>query len=271
MNSSVSAGVVARLDTARQRCRRVAHPCRAGRSRRARAASAPSACRGPSRSSARRWSRCGRRAARRGRARPSVGETSRPSVNAWIHVRSAMPSRCASSSSARRWSMCEWTPPWETRPSRCTSPPALARAPERRDERLVLEERCRRRSRGSRAGSPGRARGRSRSSGGRPRSCPSARREARRPRPRRRACVCGYSAHSRSNTGVVGELDRVPRTRRRAAPPVEDDERYERERAAASHIATNESMSSDAPPTSAPSTSGCASSSAAFSGFTEPP
>ena len=67
------------------------------------------------------------------------------------------------------------------------------------------------------------------------------------------------------------EVDRVPRTGRRAAPPVEDDERYERERAAASHIATNESISSEAPPTSAPSTSGCASSSAAFSGFTEPP
>ena len=29
----------------------------------------------------------------------------------WIHVRSGIPSRSASSSSARRWSMCEWTPP----------------------------------------------------------------------------------------------------------------------------------------------------------------
>ena len=71
--------------------------------------------------------------------------------------------------------------------------------------------------------------------------------------------------------GRRGELDGVPGTRRRAAPAVEDDERYERERAAASHIATNESTSSDAPPTSAPSTSGCAISSAAFSGLTEPP
>jgi hypothetical protein len=67
------------------------------------------------------------------------------------------------------------------------------------------------------------------------------------------------------------QLDRVSRTRRRAAPAVQDDERYERERAAASHIAANESISSDAPPTSAPSTSGCAISSAAFSGFTDPP
>ena len=66
------------------------------------------------------------------------------------------------------------------------------------------------------------------------------------------------------------ELDGVPRTRGRTAPPVEDDERYERERAAASHIATNESMSRDAPPTSAPSTPGCASSSSAFSGLTDP-
>ena len=67
------------------------------------------------------------------------------------------------------------------------------------------------------------------------------------------------------------ELDRVPGARRREAPAVEDDERYERVRAAARHMATNESISSEAPPTSAPSTSGCSSSSAAFSGFTEPP
>ena len=38
----------------------------------------------------------------------------------------------------------------------------------------------------------------------------------------------------------VGELDRVPRPRRGAAPAVEDDERYERERAAAWHIAAND-------------------------------
>src|SRR5436305_5449039 len=65
----------------------------------------------------------------------------------------------------------------------------------------------------------------------------------------------------------VRELDRVAGTGRRAAPAVKDDERYE----AARQIATNESTSSDAPPTSAPSTSGCASSSAALSGFTDPP
>ncbi len=73
----------------------------------------------------------------------------------------------------------------------------------------------------------------------------------------------------------VGELDRVARARRRDPPAVEDHERDERERhvaaAAASHIAANESIASDAPPTSPPSTSGCANSSAAFSGLTEPP
>ena len=65
----------------------------------------------------------------------------------------------------------------------------------------------------------------------------------------------------------VRELDRVARPGRSAAEAVEDDERYE----AARHIAANESTSSDAPPTSAPSIAGCASSSAAFSGLTEPP
>ena len=70
----------------------------------------------------------------------------------------------------------------------------------------------------------------------------------------------------------LGQLDPIPRAWGRAAPPVEDDERYERDsRAAVSQIAVNDSTSSEAPPTRAPSTSGCASSSSAFSGFTEPP
>jgi hypothetical protein len=54
----------------------------------------------------------------------------------------------------------------------------------------------------------------------------------------------------------LGELDRVPRSGRRDAPAVEDDEGYEGIRAAVSHIAFKEPASSDAPPTSAPSTSG---------------
>ena len=67
------------------------------------------------------------------------------------------------------------------------------------------------------------------------------------------------------------KLDCVARPRRSAPPAVEDDERYERMADAASQISANDSTSSDAPPTSAPSTPGCARSSSAFSGFTEPP
>ena len=52
--------------------------------------------------------------------------------------------------------------------------------------------------------------------------------------------------------GRVGELHGIPRPGRRAAPAVEDDERYE----AASQIAAKDSTSREAPPTSAPSTSG---------------
>jgi hypothetical protein len=71
--------------------------------------------------------------------------------------------------------------------------------------------------------------------------------------------------------GCVRELDSVPRPRRRAAPAVEDDERYERIRAADWQIAVKESTSREAPPTSAPSTAGSDRISSAFSGLTEPP
>ena len=76
--------------------------------------------------------------------------------------------------------------------------------------------------------------------------------------------------------GRVRELDRVARPRRREPPAVEDDEDDELRHACtacapARQIASNDAASSDAPPTSAPSTSGCARSTAAFSGFTEPP
>jgi hypothetical protein len=46
------------------------------------------------------------------------GRTSRPSVKAWIHVFSG-----ANRSRARRWSMCEWTPPYDTSPRRWTLRP----------------------------------------------------------------------------------------------------------------------------------------------------
>src|SRR5688500_12841483 len=76
--------------------------------------------------------------------------------------------------------------------------------------------------------------------------------------------------------GRPRELDAVPGAGRREPPAVEDRERDEREpvRAhvtAARQIAANDSGSSEAPPTSAPSTAACAISSAAFSGLTEPP
>ena len=78
------AAVVARLHGG-DRDRPRARP-RRPRSRGARARCGPSACRGPSRSSGRPRSRCGRPAARRGRRTAECGDTSRPSVNAWIHV-----------------------------------------------------------------------------------------------------------------------------------------------------------------------------------------
>ena len=67
-----------------------------------------------------------------------------------------------------------------------------------------------------------------------------------------------------------GQLDGVPGAGWSEAPAVEDDERYERE-AAIWHRLEKDAGSSDAPPTSAPSMSGWPSSSAAFSGLTEPP
>src|SRR5262249_24612742 len=66
-----------------------------------------------------------------------------------------------------------------------------------------------------------------------------------------------------------GELDRVARADGCAAPAVQDHKRYERE--PARPMAANESGWSEAPPTRAPSIEGCASSSSALSGFTEPP
>src|SRR4051812_49780436 len=67
----------------------------------------------------------------------------------------------------------------------------------------------------------------------------------------------------------VRQLDGIAWTGRRAAPPVEDDERYEW--GAARQIAREERTSSGAPPASAPSASLCASSSPGLSGLTGPP
>ena len=163
--------------------------------------------------------------------------------------------------------MCEWTPPWETSPSRCTSPPR-SRARECADQRLVLEERAV----SDRAvhalqvleenpagadrqvadlGVPHLTR---RQPDGLPRGLQ-----------RRVRVVAPEPVEDRR----AREVDRVAGAGRRAAPAVEDDERYEVE--AARQIAAKESGSSEAPPTRAPSIAGWASSSAAFSGLTEPP
>ena len=209
---------------------------------------------------ARRRSRSGRAAARRGRGRPSCGETSRPSVNAWSHVFSG-----ANRSSAFTWSMCEWTPPWETRPEQVDVPAALERRRAARGSRRT----SRPRSTCSRASDPGRAAGpqpivRWPTSelpicpGGSPAASPDA-----------SSVGCGNVAPQPVEDRRVRELDRVSRAGRGAAPPVEDDERYEGK--LRRQIAAKESTSSEAPPTSAPSTPGWPRSSAALSGLTEPP
>jgi hypothetical protein len=75
----------------------------------------------------------------------------------------------------------------------------------------------------------------------------------------------------------VGQRDRVARTLRRQAPPVEDDQAdggdgaHRAAPAARSTMRAKDSGSRLAPPTSAPSTSGSASSSSALSGLSEPP
>ena len=82
--------------------------------------------------------------------------------------------------------------------------------------------------------------------------------------------------HEVVEDGRSREVDGIARAGRRDPPAVEDHQRDERQpraahRSAARQIAANDSASSEAPPTSAPSIAGCAISSAAFSGFTEPP
>ena len=168
--------------------------------------------------------------------------------------------------------MCECTPPCETSPSRWTSRALV----ERRLQRGVLEE-------GpvlDRAVDPLQVL--VEHAAGADRQVPDlgvahlAGREADRlaRRLQGRVRVLGPEA---VEDGRLGQVDRVPRPWRRAAPAVEDDERYEarlrslRTARAAWQIAVNDSTSSEAPPTSAPSTAGCPRSSAAFSGLTEPP
>ena len=168
--------------------------------------------------------------------------------------------------------MCEWTPPYETRPRRWTSPP---RSRARRKTSVSTSLRANEPSATARFT---RARSWSRilpdpivrwptsefpiCPDGSPTASPDCRqRGVRIPR------------HERVEDGCVGELDGVPRAGRGDPPAVEDDEADGRQAASAParQIASNDWTSSDAPPTSAPSTSGSDRSVAAFSGFTEPP
>ncbi len=90
---------------------------------------------------------------------------------------------------------------------------------------------------------------------------------------RRRECRVRVPLPESVEHRRAGELDGVPWPRRRNPPAVEDDEAdgLQATSAAARQIASNDVTSSDAPPTSAPSTAGCPRSTAALSGFTEPP
>ena len=71
--------------------------------------------------------------------------------------------------------------------------------------------------------------------------------------------------------GRIRERYRIARARLGQPPTVEDDEGERGNRHAALTIAANSVGSRLAPPTRAPSMSGCAISSAAFAGLTEPP
>ena len=146
--------------------------------------------------------------------------------------------------------MCEWTPPWETRPSRWTSPPLR----ERRRQRRVLEE-------GAVLDRPvdplqvlvEHAAGADRQVADlRVAHLAGRQTDGLAGGLQRRVRVLGPEPveHRR-----LGQLDGVPGPGRRAAPAVEDDERDDGIAAAARQIAVNDSSSSEAPPTSAPSTS----------------
>ena len=262
------AALVALLDRM-QRIRRRARPSRR-RSRRARAACAPIACRGPSRSSGRRPSRC-----------RSAGSSARSCQRGVRRDVAAVGERVDPRPVRHPFARCELeqrTHVVDVRvdaavrdePEQVHVSPALLRAPERRRRAPRSRRRCRRQLRGSRAGSPGRGCGPSRSSDARPPSCPSAPAGGRRPRPTRRASCAGTPPRAGRRPACRQARPRSP-ARRGDPPAVEDDERYERNRAAARISPAKDSTSSDAPPTSAPSTSGCASSSSALSGLTEPP
>ncbi len=165
--------------------------------------------------------------------------------------------------------MCEWTPPWETSPSRWTSPPrsrALAKAARSAAFSKIVPSATatftRIRSWKSTRPEPI-VRWPTSEFPIWPSGSPTAGPEA-------ASVVCGKRRPEPVEHGCLGELDGVARAGGSEAPAVQDDERYERE-AAIRHRLENDAASSDAPPTKAPSIDGWERSSAAFSDFTEPP
>src|SRR5690606_16525886 len=84
--------------------------------------------------------------------------------------------------------------------------------------------------------------------------------------------VAGAAAEHRADVGALAVLQQHDDDQHQAHHHVEhgEEDRHP-EPSPASTMRANDSGSRLAPPTSAPSTSGCANSSAAFSGFTEPP
>ena len=169
--------------------------------------------------------------------------------------------------------MCEWTPPYETSPSRWTFPPrSRARRNAETSASFVANDAVRDRPVHALEvlqQDPARS----------DREVPDLRVAHLAVRqadglPGRRERRVRIASPERVEDGRVGLVDRISGPGRRKSPAVEDDE-DDRPQATASaparQIAANDVASSDAPPTSAPSTSGSASSTAALSGLTEPP
>ena len=204
--------------------------------------------------------------------RRSSGETSRPSVNAWIQVRSAIPSRRRQLEQRQEVLEVAVHATAGDEPEQVDVAVALAGARERADERLVLEEGAVRDRRVHAhqvlEEDPPRADRQVAHLG-----VPHLTRWEPDGLGRRLELSVREALREPVEHGRRGKVDGIARPGRRDPPAVEDHQRDERDGQgdAARQIAANDSGSSEAPPTSAPSTSGWASSSAAFSGLTEPP
>ena len=165
--------------------------------------------------------------------------------------------------------MCEWTPPSETSPSRCTLPPRSFARVNARAKRGVLEDRAVAHGQVDAHQVLEEHAARADRQVAHLRVPHLAVRKPDRLARRREGRVRERGPETVEHR-CLGELDRISRAGRGEAPAVEDHERYERE-AAIRHRLEKDAASSEAPPTSAPSTAGWLRSSAAFSGLTEPP